>query len=88
MKIPSNIQAALNFEGMTSDKGLMIMDLFLKKSMVHHPDGLCFEFGTYKGRTAALIASHLGKNSWLHALEQADYLEIDKLKQNGVNVRI
>ncbi len=75
MKIPSNIQAALDFEGMTSEKGLVIMDIFLKKAMQHHPDDLCFEFGTYKGRTAALIASRLGENSWLHALEQANYLE-------------
>ena len=57
------------------------MDRFLRKSMGHHPKGLCFEFGTYKGRTAALIASYLGTDSWLHALEQADYLEFEKLKR-------
>lgn len=79
MKTPANIQTALDFEGMTSDRGLVIMNLFIKKAIGHHPDGLCFEFGTYKGRTAALIASQLGEESWLHAVEQSDYLEIDKI---------
>lgn len=86
MKLAKNITVALEFEGMTSSHGLVIMDLFLKKAMAHHPDGLCFEFGTYKGRTAALIASHLGQRSWLHALEQADYLELERLMKISQSV--
>lgn len=86
MKLPENIQVALGFEGMTSERGLLLMDTFLNKAMKLHPDGLCFEFGTYKGRSAALIAGRMSETNWLHAIEPKDYLEFEKLKNISSNV--
>lgn len=81
-----NVDHALAIEGMTTEAGLAIMDIFLQKSLQFCPDGLCFEFGTYKGRTAALIASRLSTENWFHMLESQDYLEFDKIKAISDNV--
>ncbi len=75
----TGIELALDFEGMTTEAGLALMDIFLKNSFVSKPDGLCFEFGTYKGRTAALIANRLTDVNWLHVIDNSNHPEIDKL---------
>ncbi len=79
--IHNRIDAALQFEGMTTRAGLTIMDMFLNEAVHRHPIGSFVEFGTYKGRTAALLAQHINASRWLHAVEQSDYLEFDRLKQ-------
>ncbi|HIE82725.1 MAG TPA: class I SAM-dependent methyltransferase [Dehalococcoidia bacterium] len=57
------------------------MDIFLNKALKSHPDALCFEFGTYKGRTAALIVQSIGSGSWLHAIDNGNYLDTAALNQ-------
>lgn len=75
----NSVSTAMQFEGMTSVEGLTLMNVFLGKVKESYESGLCIEFGAYKGRTAALIASTLGEKNWLHAIEQADYLQINDL---------
>ncbi len=75
------IATAMGIEGMTSAAGLAIMDVFIERSRQPGGTGAFVEFGTYKGRTAALFAQHLGPQDMLHAVEQADYLQIDTLRQ-------
>jgi hypothetical protein len=79
MYTKQSVYNAMQFEGMTSAQGLTLMDLFLQKVKSFHKTGLCIEFGTYKGRTAALIAKSLDEGNWLHAVEQAEYLEFERL---------
>lgn len=74
-------------EGMTSAAGLTVMDVFIEAALQRAGVGAFVEFGTYKGRTAALFAQHLGSEGVLHAVEQADYLEIDKLRQMSPRVQ-
>ncbi|MFY7806406.1 MAG: class I SAM-dependent methyltransferase [Limnoraphis robusta] len=74
-----SVSDAMQFEGMTSLQGLTLMDIFLQKVKSWHDSGLYIEFGTYKGRTAALIAKSLDEGNWFHAVEQADYLEFERL---------
>ncbi|WP_287325172.1 class I SAM-dependent methyltransferase [Okeania sp. SIO1F9] len=75
----TSVSESMQFEGMTSAQGLTLMNVFLQKVKTLHNTGLCLEFGTYKGRTAALIAKSLNDGNWLHAVEQAEYLEFDQL---------
>lgn len=79
MNIKSVISQAMEFEGMTTLQALTLMDVFLQKVKSLHDTGLFIEFGTYKGRVAALIAQSLVEGNWLYAVEQADYLEFDRL---------
>lgn len=79
MYTKKSVSDAMQFEGMTSAQGLTLMDLFLQQVKSFHNTGLCIEFGAYKGRTAALIAKSLEQGNWLHTVEQANYLEIERL---------
>ena len=79
MNIKQSVSNAMQFEGMTTLQALTLMDVFLQKVKSIHSTGLFIEFGTYKGRVAALIAQSLVEGNWLYAVEQADYLEIDRL---------
>lgn len=64
---------------MTSEGGLVLMDIFLQRAISSDSAGMMFEFGTYKGRTAALLAQSVGEESWLHAVDPSNYLETDVL---------
>jgi|TARA_B110000967_G_scaffold210000_1_gene269408 hypothetical protein len=66
---------------MTTPGGLAVMDVFLRRTLANNATGLCFEFGTYKGRTAVFILQSLGDSSWLHAVEQSDYLQTSLLNE-------
>lgn len=77
----NNIEKALEFEGMTTRQGLALMSLFLDRVSHVLPQALCFEFGTYRGRTAAIMAQHMSPDSWLHLVEpNKSYLEFDRIK--------
>jgi len=52
----TSIEKALEFEGMTTRQGLALMSLFLDRVSHVLPQALCFEFATYRGRTAAIMA--------------------------------
>lgn len=80
MNALTRITNAMNIEGMTTNPGLALMDIFISKATVNCPTGDFVEFGTYKGRTCALFAQHVGESRTLHAIEQSDYLEIEKIK--------
>lgn len=80
------ITRAMAIEGMTSAQGLALMDVFIEHARGCTGPGAFVEFGTYKGRTAALFAQHLGAQDMLHAVEQADYLQIDVLHAISPNV--
>lgn len=69
------VKIAANVEGMTSDGGLILMDIFLQRALESTSGGLLFEFGTYKGRTAALLAQSTGESNWFHAVDPSNYLE-------------
>ena len=75
------LDAAMQIEGMTTYSGLAIMDVFLGRALSASDAKLCFEFGTYKGRTAALILGRLKEGGHLHALEQSDYLDSKALSE-------
>ncbi|MCU0922311.1 MAG: class I SAM-dependent methyltransferase [Burkholderiaceae bacterium] len=81
------IDTCLTIEGMTSAAGLALMDVFIEEALRRCGSGSFVEFGTYKGRTAALFAQHLGADATLHAVEQADYLQIDRLRQISPRVQ-
>jgi Methyltransferase domain len=79
MYIKQSVPNAMQFEGMTTLQGLTLMNVFLQKVKSIHSTGLFIEFGTYKGRVAALIAQSLTEGNWLYAVDQANYLELDRL---------
>ena len=81
------IDTCMAIEGMTSAAGLALMDVFIEEALRRCGSGSFVEFGTYKGRTAALFAQHLGEQATLHAVEQADYLQIDRLRQISPRVQ-
>lgn len=77
----TSIEKALEFEGMTTRQGLALMSLFLDRVSRALPQALCFEFGTYRGRTSAIMAQHMSPDSWLHLVEKnRDYLEFDRIR--------
>ncbi len=69
----------MKFDGMTTEGGLALMDIALNRLRERRSGEIYTEFGTYKGRTAALIAQNIGADDWLHAVESKDYLEVDRL---------
>lgn len=81
------IANCMAIEGMTSAAGLAVMDIFVEAALQRAGAGAFVEFGTYKGRTAALFAQHLGSEGVLHAVEQAAYLQIEKLLQISPRVQ-
>lgn len=84
--IHKSVSVAMQIEGMTSQEGLTLMGAFLRKVLSFYNSGICLEFGTYKGRTSALIAANLGKQHWLHSVDQAEYLELEKLHEISSSV--
>jgi hypothetical protein len=74
----------MQVDGMTSEGGLAMMDIFLGQAL--KSEGVCFEFGTYKGRTAALsLQAMAGSDHWLHLVDPSDYLDTATL--NGLSQR-
>ena len=85
MLTKKNLDQIELIEGMTTREGLALMYLVIKNFSPLNGIGTSFEFGAYKGRTAALmLASEI---SFLHVVESADYLQEEKLNQFGVNYR-
>jgi hypothetical protein len=76
----SKIDKCMSFDGMTSVGGLALMDIFLERAVSKNPEGALIEFGTYKGRTAALFSQYASINRPFHAVEQSDYLDIERLR--------
>jgi hypothetical protein len=81
VELKERVNAAMSFEGMTTVHGLVLMDALVTETLRNISDGAFVEFGTYKGRTAALFAHHLQDRRWLHAVDQANYLQYDRLRQ-------
>ena len=76
----ARIDRCLAIEGMTSAGGLALMDLFVGQSVARHAEGAFVEFGAYKGRASALFAHHAAAERPLLAVEQSDYLQLERLQ--------
>jgi len=76
----NKINKCMSFEGMTSIGGLALMDIFIGRAVSQNLAGALIEFGTYKGRTAALFAQYASFDRPFHAVEQSDYLDIGRLR--------
>ena len=75
----------LDIEGM-----LGVLDAGVIVSILEHQKnsgvkGKLAEFGTYKGRSAALLANYVGDDEELHLVDVAEYLELDKLRKISTN---
>jgi hypothetical protein len=80
------VDNAMEIDGMTSAEALALMDIFIKRAIDSAESHRLIEFGAYKGRTASILAQNLDNTGHLDILEQADYLEIDKIKAISNNV--
>jgi hypothetical protein len=74
------VDRAMTIQGMSSFESLALMDIFAARTVEHFANYRLVEFGAYKGRTAALLASHLGDRGQLDIVEQADYLQLAEVK--------
>lgn len=86
MLTKQNLDQIESIEGMTTREGLALMHLAIRKLSPISGNGTNFEFGSYKGRTAALMLASM-EQGFLHVVESADYLQEEKLNQLGSNYR-
>lgn len=69
----------MSVEGMTTRSALILIDCILARMETWGRKGHFIEFGTYKGRTATLLASRTTERNWFHAVEQSDYLQEEEI---------
>jgi hypothetical protein len=79
---------AMEFDGMTGVEALALMDIFIGRAVRDCGGSRFAEFGAYRGRTASLMAQHVGPDGGLEIVEVADYLQFERLQsQHGPRVR-
>lgn len=81
------VDRCLAFDGSSSAGALAVMDLFLGRALQRHAEGHFIEFGTFKGRSAALFAQHANDGRPLQMVEQSDYPEMERLLELSPHVR-
>lgn len=86
MLTKQNLDQIESIEGMTTREGLVLMHLAINKMSPIKGIGTSFEFGAYKGRTAALMLASM-REGFLHVVESADYLQEERLNEIGRNYK-
>ena len=71
----------MTLEGMTVPPALLLMATLIERTQNLASPGHMAEFGTYKGRVAALMGMAARKEDTLHLIDTADYLEQEKFQE-------
>jgi hypothetical protein len=87
VNIDSAVAFAMGIEGMTVKNALILMSVFIEKLHPIAKPGKIVEFGTYKGRVAALLVKTAREDDSLVLVDFKTYLDFEKFDNANIKYK-